>query len=118
MKKTWIFVGMLFTLSIGWTVVDVVSFVSNMEEAKKADKKMAVLKKELKQRKDLLDNLETDPFVKKTWHPNVVAKRKFFLKKEIAEFEAELQDLQKRREIKENPPVLIDLPPEVLAAGY
>jgi hypothetical protein len=115
--KAWLLVGLLFTLSIGWTILDMVSFVNETEETEKADKKISALKKEIQQRKDLLENLEADSFVKKSWHPGVYAKRKSFFKKEITELEVKLQDLEKRREIRENPPTLIDLPSEVLATG-
>lgn len=118
MKMRGFVLAILFALSVGWTWQYMVSSVKEMAETKRTDKKMSVLKQELQQRKDMLESFKADSFVKKSWHPNVVAKRICFFKKEILELEGKLRDLEKRREIKENPPVLINLPPEVLAAGY
>jgi len=116
--KMWLLIGLLFALSIGWTIADMVSFVNETEEAEKVDKKVSALKKELLQRKEMLANLEADPFIKKSWHSDVLAKRVKFFEKEIMELEGKLRNLEKRRETKENPPTIVNFPPEVLAAGY
>lgn len=105
--------GVLFSLFICWHLN---KSVDNIDDAIKVGAVISTLKNEIAWMQGRLDDLESDSPSKEIWSPTRLEAEKMYYRNKIGRCLIDLQNLERKKGEKQNPPG-ISIPPKVFAAG-